>query len=568
MTDLAALTTQLVSGDPSLAASAATQLAKRKDINPDFNITVYDQLWRPIAAIGDECIEHTGTDPRNTLPSATLKLKGDSPLIDLFMNCRKTMVGVTFETGGQRFAFYCDTFDYTMTDKGEWTGTANLLGIWDVLNYLVIWADWTLPIQAQVKSYAVFIWALVTVLEHMVAEQALRIQSGLWEFVNNAGSLNPDVRAWFGTLLQSNGNIFTMLKTPIYVVRTDPLTDTSSLYAKTVRFETVAAVLKDITKAYGVDVRVDLWLPGDEQPDYWSKNFSIMTLTQPTYVVTVKDRSQVTGPTKTVLDSVLRTTVDLEGSMLGNVLDPLLNPQGQYAPEGIYIAPRLGLNFVMPWVVVIAPEPGERGSVATCKISDHTPKGWQHIIGGRSPKWLNDLMNATFAWIIDSITILLGVTGIPSDLLAGFLNNSFLAFQLVEHYQRRSEVGPYHPGIEVMHTTASAPYNIETLFAFINAFWDTRGWTSAQCTLRNGEVYTLGTDIMRGALVSIVYRHRTRMFTDYVDNVMWRFNAKSRDLFLQIGDGKAKESPLAKHQRYITSVMEAINVLTLAPQAS
>jgi len=382
------LDAQLVSTDPSVAAAAAEALSADAFVNPEFDITVYDQFWRPIGAVGDDMLEFSGTDPRNTLPSATLKISGISPLIDLFMNCRTTMVGVTAETGGQRFAFYVDTFDQEMTEKGEWVGTANLLGIWDVLNYHVIWPDWTLPIQAQVKSYAVFISPLVTAIEHMIAEQALRIQAGLYEFINNVLSLNTDFHAWYGTLLQSNGNIATMLKTPLYVVRTDTLSDTSPLYARTVRMETVAAVLKDITKAYGVDIRVDLWLPGDAQPDYWSQNFALMRLDQPTYVVTVKDRSQITGPTKTVLDSVLRTVVDLEGSVQGNVLQPLLNPQGLYAPEGVYIAPRLGLNFVMPWVLVVAPEPGQRGSVATCKISDHTPKGWQHIIGGRSPKWV------------------------------------------------------------------------------------------------------------------------------------------------------------------------------------
>jgi len=143
-----------------------------------------------------------------------------------------------------------------------------------------------------------------------------------------------------------------------------------------------------------------------------------------------------------------------------------------------------------------------------------------------------------------------------------------LAFQLIEHYQRRNDVGPYHPGIEQFHATASAPYNIETLFGFVNAFWDSRGWTAAQVTLRNGEVYTLGTDIMRGSLVSIIYRNRTLMFTDYVENVMWRIDRKTRDLFIQVGDGKAKESPLAKHQRYLTAISESINVLTLAPQSS
>ena len=60
---------------------------------------------------GDDIIEHSGIDPRNDLPTATLKLKGTSDLIPIMRECRNTMVGVTFETGSLRFAFYVDTFD-------------------------------------------------------------------------------------------------------------------------------------------------------------------------------------------------------------------------------------------------------------------------------------------------------------------------------------------------------------------------------------------------------------------------------------------------------------------------
>ena len=51
-------------------------------------------------------------------------------------------------------------------------------------------------------------------------------------------------------------------------------------------------------------------------------------------------------------------------------------------------------------------------------------------------------MNATFSWMLDSLQIILGFTGVPSDLLSGFLNNAFLAFELVQLYSRRDEMGP------------------------------------------------------------------------------------------------------------------------------
>ncbi|AFA45025.1 minor tail protein [Mycobacterium phage Spartacus] len=175
-------------------------------------------------------------------------------------------------------------------------------------------------------------------------------------------------------------------------------------------------------------------------------------------------------------------------------------------------------------------------------------------------------MNATFAWLIDSLMIVVGFTGIPSDLLSGFLNNSFLAFQLIQHYDRRDEVGPYHPAIERFYPTASAPYNIETVFAFINALFDSQGKTTATVQFRNGAQYALGRDVFRGGLMSLVFMSRTRMVTDYIENVMWRVSPDERKVIAQLGDGRKSEAPLAKHQRFITGIFETLSVLTLSPQ--
>lgn len=176
-------------------------------------------------------------------------------------------------------------------------------------------------------------------------------------------------------------------------------------------------------------------------------------------------------------------------------------------------------------------------------------------------------MNATFAWLIDSISIIIGFSGIPSDLLSGFLNNAFLAFQLIQHYDRRDQVGPYHPAIERFYPTASAPYNIETVFAFINALFDSQGYTSAQVTFRNGDQYAVGRDVFRGGLMSLVYFGRRKMVTDYIENIVWRITPDERTVTVQMGNGQRDEAPLAKHQRFITAAFEAISVVTLSPQS-
>ena len=369
---------------PWKAAEAAEKLAEL-DTPPigEYEVTVYDNFWRP-EFNPDNWIELSGTIPRNETPSASIKFPQDSPVIDAMQDCRETLVGVTIETEGLRQAYIVDSHTYEL-QKGKWTGTGQLLGIYDILNYVFVWPTWWLPLQAQPFSHAIYVGNLCFVLENMIAENALRLQSGIWEFVNNALSLNIDIRTWFGTIIQAVQNdglsietFLNMLKTPIYVVRTNPFFDTSPFVAFTVRMESCAAVIDRMAKAYGVHVTVDLWLPGDPQPDDWAH------LVKPTYVVKVVDRSGITGPAGTFLDGIIRTVVDLQGSVLGRVLDPLLNPNGTTPSlEGVYVAPTLGVNFVEPWAVLVDhPD----GPMISCKIVDHHPKGHTMIIGGKSPK--------------------------------------------------------------------------------------------------------------------------------------------------------------------------------------
>jgi hypothetical protein len=558
--DLAVLNSQLQHGNLSQRAAAADQLANAEStVSSEFRFTVLDELLRPIGEIGDNLLDSNGSDPRNAVPTATIKTKGSSTLVPELMKCSETLRAIMVETAGIRMAYYVDIHEYDW-DKDAYVSTSNCLGIWDILNYMQIWPDWLMPIQIQVVSYAVFVGPLVTVIENMIAECALRIQSGIWQFVNTFFSFEPNMEAWFSNLIFGNPNLGQRLKTPVYVVRTNPWLDTSPLFVRTVRMESCGKVVVDITRPYGVDVRVDLWLPGDPQPDAYAN------LSQPTYVVTVKDRSQVTGPTGTVLDSIIKTVVDFTGG-LSKVLASLMNPQGEYAPSGVFIAPVLGVHFVKPYAILVAPEPGRKSSLTSCKIADHTPKGWRIIIGGKSPKWINDLINALFAWLIDAISIFIGIAGL-SGLLDGFLNDAFFAFQLWDDTGRRAQVGPYHPGVEAFIPTVASPYNIEALFTFIEALWDTRGYTAGIATFRNdGSSYVLGRDIFRGGLVSILYLGGTKLFTDYIENVLWRVSPKVREVTITVGDGKALAAPIQKLQKFITGVQEAWHVLTLAPNS-
>lgn len=168
--------------------------------------------------------------------------------------------------------------------------------------------------------------------------------------------------------------------------------------------------------------------------------------------------------------------------------------------------------------------------------------------------------------MIDAITIFIGITGVPSNLLDGFMNDALLAFQSLQMYDRRDAVGPYGRP-ESFLPTASAPYNVETIFSFINHAWDIRGWRSATAKFRNGKPFSLGQHYVPGGLMAIA--HQGELYTDYVEHVFIRDTRRERaEVMVQIGDAKAIEAPLARTQRFAAGLAEAINVLSLAPRAA
>lgn len=556
------LHTNLRTGTPEQRAAAAAKLADIKsEQQTEIVITRHDKYWRPSGVIGD--YEDLTLDiPRNTTPTCNFTLKGGDgfstdgpsapdPHIKPIRQCRDTLVGITVEAGPIRWAGFVDHTKLSYKN-GQRKLAVECLGIYDILNYIHVLPTWWLPLAAQPISHAVFIGPIVSVLESMIAEQAMRLQSGIWEFVNQALSLNPDMWAWFGTLLQNNGNLFQALKTPMYVVRTNILKDTSMLVARTVRMEKIGAVIEDMTKAYGVDVRMDLWMPGDPQPDKWAN------LTQPTYVVTVKDRLAVQGPNRNILDSIIKTVVDLGGSFFGEIKGLIEKAPGA---EGVFISEFAGVSFEEPIAILVD---GPDNSLFEFDIDDYHPRGHTMMLGGRSPTWVNNLINITLSWLIDSLMIFIGITGVPSNLLDGFLNDAFLAFQAIQLYSRRDAVGPYGRP-ENFIPTASAPYNIEAIFSFVNHIHDTRGWTSATAKFKNGKPFHLGQHFVPGGMMALATGDE--FYCDYVEHIFLRDNRNERaEVIVQIGDPKAIEAPLARSYRLITGLQEASNVLTLSPR--
>jgi hypothetical protein len=445
------------------------------------------------------------------------------------------------------------------------------------LTRILCWPNYLLPIQVQFGSVAafgvpgvpiggnraVFIGPAITCIKTLVAEQAFRIQSGLWELVNNLVSFPPNlnVQAWFGTLLMQGGLSFNdfmrSLTTPIYVVPTNPIFDTSPWVSFNGRMDEIFALISPTVKDCGLTVDVNLWLPGEPQPDAFAAALNLLQV--PTIVVDVHDRMGVTGATGTFLDGLERDLVDLQGSMFGEITAPFLNPNNEYAPPGINIAPLLGVHFHKPWCL-FTDHP--RGGLREFDFAHHHPLAYTTITGGKSPKWMNDLINATLEWLVDSLMIIIGFTGVPGSIFDGMFNDIFLAFQLTENFGRRVKLGPYgFP--EKFFPTGSGSYTLDAFFSQKAAMWDTRGYVSAQFWFDNGYPYEVGRDCFPGALASCV--RRGKLYTDYIENVTITDDRQNRvKVLIQVGDGKALEAPITKIQRKLTGFMEAANILMMS----
>lgn len=81
--DLELLKKDLLFGDPITSSAAAEKLAEQNSaVDQTWRVSVHDKMWVKIGELGDDMISLQGNDPRNKMPAAQLKIKGDSWLID------------------------------------------------------------------------------------------------------------------------------------------------------------------------------------------------------------------------------------------------------------------------------------------------------------------------------------------------------------------------------------------------------------------------------------------------------------------------------------------------------
>ena len=555
----------------STLASAAAQVAAQPYLVPqnDITITIYNKVYQPVGELNDH-ISLEAEWKRNDIGTATIVLKGNDPNIAAIMKSTTETVPIVIQVGeNMRWSGRVNSYALALDAKKE-TLTVECVDDFTWFSRILVWPNFLLPIEVQFPKNAIYVGPVITCILTMVAEQTFRLQSGLWEFVNDPLellNLGDEWRYFQEKWQAAGGNPVEYLMIPIVVQFINPIFDTSPWVAVQGRMDKVYDLVKDLLMNYGLSLTASLWLPGDPQPPTHVNGVPLLPflvpLTVPTIIVTCADRSGVVGPTGTFIDGAIKDVVDLQHSLLGNILSPFLNPQNEYYPAnlGVNIAPALGVNFVPSWVIFNGDDVNAGGAI-TYKLNGYAPIAHTIIGGGKSPQWLNDLINATLEFLIDAIEMTVGFTGIPDTLLNGTFDDIILAFQEMENVERRADMGPYgFP--EYFTKTGASAYTLDEWFALMQAMFDTSGYNCIQIKWANGYPYTVGRDLFLGSLVSFV--RQGQMYTDYVYSIKLKDDRKTRaEVDIIVGNGKREVNPILRVVKMITGLEEVINTITMS----
>lgn len=564
-----ALIQALRGGNPLTAIQTAKAAATPQLIpSPKATLAVYDQYY---TCIDPDCsgryVDLHLMDPRKDLPAGSLTLDGDDDLAEVAIQCDTIVVPVIYTKGnspwhptdpGYRWSGRIDVA-HDESKGGIQTVSCELVGDKTWLDRILCWPDPFLPIFIQEPGEWFGIGPGLTVIATLIMEQAFRLQMRLWEIVNDITSLDLNFVGWLTEALYGDGakpmDLMQMLVTPICVVPINVFTDTSAWIEINGRMDSIWKLVNQQLQDNGFDIDATMWVPGDPQPEgLW------FPLTVATCVITLRDRSGFTGPWGPFEGLVVDLT-QLEGSLLGNALAPLLNPNNEASyltPDlGEYIAPTIGVDFIPPSVYFNL-DVVESGMI-DFSVDHHAPLAYQAVIGGQSPKWINDLINATLEWLIDAITIALGVTGVPNSLLDGIFDNVLFAFSVAENYDAKLKGGPYMFA-EKFFPSGEGALSIDSLFSEASALWNIRGYPSAKISFIDNQPFAVGREIWRGILV--FYIRRGTLYIDYVELLDIKDSRTERNrVTLQIGDGKSEEGAPTKILRKISGLETYVNII-------
>lgn len=433
---------------------------------------------------------------------------------------------VVVETQHYRHTYRVAEIELISEDGVE---TVAVLGehIWEHMNHIALWANPGAPLLAQIK-YA-----------DVQAGDSLRVLKG-YLFRNLAREFQPSIlRNWnlFSSYAYSEITDWPIMVNPRHRSTTTEWTVLDS------RFNLAGEMFEPTLNAAGLQVIVDLWLPGDPQP------FPEYTkLVKPTIIIDVVPRAFETASTGTITDVIRGVRTKIANDQVTNaiVLDDMAfdgeNPNAWCVWSSDYMH-------------------GTRSRLVVKKATDSTV-----IVGGRSPQIVNSLVAAGSNALWQGIGAAIGVAFPPFAALAAaagafigniqgsLLKDKLFAWNEFRSTARADAMGPYR--YRTMVTPGEA-WSLSALQKGFTALQESKGAVSTEFTVGDGQPYVYGRDFVVGDQAA--FRSHNLNFGTYVESVTVKVQRGGDDISIGLGDPRNRESPARSLERSVKTISSAID---------
>lgn len=348
---------------------------------------------------------------------------------------------------------------------------------------------------------------------------------------------------------------------PITVLPYDFFTDRSEWTTMQARMVSLEELFEPVLKDSTVMIEMGFYIHGvDPQPMP-----ERITLIRSQVWMRVVDRPKSGGvlETGTVLDGLANTIAE----MIADGVDSLI---GGFLPG---LADELTKHLrqtEIPSCIWFEDSPG----IVDATLAVKHPESYSVIVGGKSPTWLNKLLQlaieqgiialATAALTALAIPLggLGGIIGAVAGALSGILDDVFLAFMKATDYRVKAKLGPLARP-EKFINGGSAGYTFSSFQRAQQGLFDNAGKRRAKVRVLDWAPFGAFEDYDVGHLVG--WEDEGELFTDHVESIEVVDSRDDRVLVdTVIGDDEPEKSPQQRNQERFKRLFSMFNALTLA----
>ncbi|MBF6063012.1 hypothetical protein IU500_12450 [Nocardia terpenica] len=474
-----------------------------------FEIVIYDKFLNPLGEINNYSsakVEFVW----NEVGTGELTIPGDHTFAKLCMSADNTVVPITVTYNGKRWSGRVDVA-VRKGIKGRKTIELALIDDYAWFHAILAYPQPLSIPEAQFPPQDVMIAPLRTLIYWYLARNVWRL--GL----------------------------------PITLMPYNPLTDTTPWQVGMARMVPLDELFAQWLKDSDCKLDISLWLPGDPQPH------PLLYLTRPQYIIQVIDRPKTGGiiDTKTFLDGI--------ADAVGEVIAGFIEAFGGFLIPGLAEAiDGLLRRSEIPWVIWSEDSSG----VADAELTVKHPLYYSVVVGGKSPMWVNKLLDLAVELGMNLLFQLLSLATLPGlgTAIASVFHDVFLAFQKFADWAARARLGPLAFPEGFVNTGAA--YTFATVQAGNKGLYDGRGQRSAKVQVMDGFPFLAFVDYEVGVVCG--WEDDGEIFYDRVHSIGVEDTRTDRVLVSAvIGDDKTNEEPGAKGMRLAKSLTEAVNFLAV-----